>query len=53
MQYHRLPEQYSKIKTVFIRKKDAFLTSSLEKFIETIGEIRSVQGTTFPFFLRE
>lgn len=33
---HTLPEQYSKIKTVFIRRADTFLTSTMEKFIETI-----------------
>lgn len=32
---HYLPEKYSKINTVFIRRKDAYLTSTLEKFIET------------------
>lgn len=31
-----LPEQYSRIKTVFIRRADTFLTSTMEKFIETI-----------------
>ncbi|WP_342470972.1 LysR family transcriptional regulator [Ureibacillus sp. FSL K6-3587] len=33
---HRLPEQYSKVKTVFIRRKDSYLTASMEKFLETI-----------------
>ncbi|WP_077212986.1 LysR family transcriptional regulator [Bacillus dakarensis] len=33
---HLLPDQYSKIKTVFIRRADTYLTSSIEKFIETI-----------------
>ncbi|WP_458413724.1 LysR family transcriptional regulator [Schinkia sp. CFF1] len=36
IQCHTLPEQYSKIKTVFIRRADAYLTSTMEKFIETI-----------------
>lgn len=36
LQYHKLPEKYSKTKTVFIRRKDAFLTPTIEKFIETI-----------------
>lgn len=35
VQCHYLPEKYSKINTVFIRRKDAYLTSTLEKFIET------------------
>lgn len=34
--YYRLPETYSKIKTVFIRRADAYMTSTMEKFIETI-----------------
>ncbi|WP_213526597.1 LysR family transcriptional regulator [Paenibacillus sp. J31TS4] len=33
---HSLPEQYSRIKTVFIRRADAYLTSTMEKFLETI-----------------
>lgn len=33
---YTLPEQYSKIKTVFIRRADTYLTSTMEKFIETI-----------------
>src|SRR5699024_5557915 len=33
---HYLPEKYSEINTVLIRRKDAYLTSTLEKFIETI-----------------
>lgn len=33
-----LPERYSKIKTVFIRRTDAYLTTTMEKFIETIEE---------------
>ncbi|MBB6447613.1 LysR family transcriptional regulator [Bacillus benzoevorans] len=33
---HSLPEQYSQIKTVFIRRADTYLTSTIEKFIETI-----------------
>lgn len=36
IQCHTLPEQYSKIKTVFIRRADTYLTSTIEKFIETI-----------------
>jgi LysR family transcriptional regulator, cell division regulator len=35
---HSLPAQYSKIKTVFIRRADTYLTSTIEKFIETIEE---------------
>ncbi|MEH7387383.1 LysR family transcriptional regulator [Bacillus sp. JJ1521] len=36
IQFHKLPEQYSKIKTVFVRRADTFLTPTIEKFIETI-----------------
>ena len=36
VQSHILPEQYSKIKTVFIRRTDTYLTSTMEKFIEII-----------------
>lgn len=39
---HSLPEQYSKIKTVFIQRRDAFLTPTLEKFIETIEMTKDV-----------
>jgi DNA-binding transcriptional LysR family regulator len=40
IQCHYLPEKYSNIKTVFIRRKDAYLTSTLEKFIETFQAIK-------------
>lgn len=36
IQFHQLPEQYSKIKTIFIRRADTTLTPTIEKFIETI-----------------
>lgn len=39
---HTLPDQYSKIKTVFIRRADTYLTSTMEKFIETIELNKSV-----------
>lgn len=39
---HEVPDQYSKIKTVFIRRADAYLTSSMEKFIETIEENKKI-----------
>ena len=47
IQCHSLPEKYSKINTVFIRRKDAYLTSTLEKFIETIEQ--SDGETAYPF----
>lgn len=39
---HSLPEAYSKIKTVFIRRKDSYLTSTMEKLIETIAQHRKI-----------
>ncbi|KGR76872.1 LysR family transcriptional regulator [Ureibacillus manganicus] len=36
IQCHTLPDKYSKIKTVFIRRSDTYLTASIKKFIETI-----------------
>lgn len=36
IQMFTLPDEYSKIKTVFIRRADSYLTSTMEKFIETI-----------------
>lgn len=49
IQCHPLPEEYSKIKTVFIRNKEAFLTSTVEKFIDTIEETKAQEVYTFPF----
>ncbi|MGN7477779.1 LysR family transcriptional regulator [Solibacillus silvestris] len=37
---HPLPSEYSKVKTVFVRRADAYLTSTIEKFIETIEQNR-------------
>ena len=43
IQCHTLPKKYSEINTIFIRRSDSYLTSTIEKFIETIeafnGEI--------------
>ncbi|NEU29748.1 LysR family transcriptional regulator [bacterium LRH843] len=36
IQCHSLPEKYSKINTIFIRRADSYLTATVEKFIETI-----------------
>lgn len=36
IQCHTLPEKYSKINTIFIRRSNSYLTSTIEKFIETI-----------------
>jgi len=39
---YTLPEQYSKIRTVFIRRADSYLTSTMERFIETIEMSKSM-----------
>lgn len=36
IQCNPIPEQYSKISTVFIQRADTYLTNSMKKFIETI-----------------
>ncbi|QUW20494.1 LysR family transcriptional regulator [Sporosarcina sp. Marseille-Q4063] len=36
IQCHTLPQKYSEINTIFIRRSNAYLTSTIEKFIETI-----------------
>ncbi|MCZ2259137.1 LysR family transcriptional regulator [Sporosarcina sp. G11-34] len=36
IQCHELPEKYSKINTVFIRRSNSYVTSTIEKFIEAI-----------------
>lgn len=46
---HYLPDQYSKINTIFIRRSDAYLTSTIEKFIETIENTKSEPTDHFPF----
>lgn len=37
---YELPDKYSKISTDFIWRKDAFLTSAMNKFIQTVQEYR-------------
>ena len=39
---HPLPSKYSKVKTVFIRRADSYLTTTIEKFIETIEQNRQL-----------
>lgn len=39
---HQLPNEYSKVKTVFIRRADSYLTATIEKFIETIKQNRQL-----------
>lgn len=36
VQCYSLPEKYSKIKTVFIRRADSYLTTTMKRFLETI-----------------
>lgn len=38
LHFHSLPQQYSEIRTVFIRRADTHLTPTIQKFIETIEE---------------
>jgi DNA-binding transcriptional LysR family regulator len=40
---YSLPDPYSKVKTMFIRRKDTFLTNTLQKFIETIESNRNIE----------
>ncbi|RDW19740.1 LysR family transcriptional regulator [Oceanobacillus chungangensis] len=42
IQCHPLPDKYSKISTVFIIRKDAYLTNTLNKFIETIDNFTTI-----------
>jgi len=44
---HPLPEKYSRIRTVFIRRKDSYLTTTIEKFITTIE--KSKKAVQLPF----
>lgn len=46
---HPLPDEYSKINTVFIRRSDAYLTSTIEKFIETIENSKNIQSNQLLF----
>ncbi|KAB2488279.1 LysR family transcriptional regulator [Priestia endophytica] len=40
--YHPIPEKYSRISTVFIRRKDAYMTSSMRSLLNTIEEHRNI-----------
>lgn len=42
VQCYTLPRQYSEIKTIFIRRADSFLTTTVEKFIETINQCKEM-----------
>ncbi|MBY7143675.1 LysR family transcriptional regulator [Virgibacillus sp. NKC19-3] len=39
---HSIPNRYSNITTVFIRRADAYLTNTMEKFVETINDFSSI-----------
>lgn len=39
IQCHYLPEQYSKITTVFIYRQDQYITPALRKFVETVEQV--------------
>lgn len=49
IQCHHLPEKYSQINTIFIRRADAYVTATVETFIETINDCKeqSIQPLTF------
>ena len=38
-----LPDEYSKVKTMFIKRTDTFMTTTLKKFIETIEANKNLQ----------
>lgn len=46
IRFHALPDKYSKIKTVFIRRKDSYLTTTMEKFLETMMEYNKEHGAS-------
>lgn len=35
---HAIPEKYGSISTVFIRRKDSYMTNSMRSFLKTIEE---------------
>ena len=49
IQCHHLPEKYSKIDTLFICRKEAYQTASLEKFIETLETCKNDTKAPLPF----
>lgn len=38
--YHPIPKEYGSISTVFIRRKDVYMTKSMQSFLKTIAEHR-------------
>jgi len=50
IQYHTIPQKYSEINTVFIYRKEAYQTASLQKFIETIEVAKHDKQQPLPFF---
>lgn len=46
---HHLPDTYSKINTVFIRRSDTYLTSTIERFLETIELVKDESIEPQPF----
>jgi len=49
IQFHYLPDKYSKINTVFIRRKDSYLTPTIERFIDTIELVKNKTIEPQPF----
>lgn len=50
IQYYTIPRKYSEINTVFIYRKEAYQTASLQKFIETIEISKHDKQKPLPFF---
>lgn len=48
---HSLPDKYSKINTIFIRRSDAYLTATIERFIETIELVKDEIIEPQPFLI--
>ncbi|WP_029268196.1 LysR family transcriptional regulator [Virgibacillus alimentarius] len=42
IQCHEIPDKYSRISTSFIRRSDAYMTNTMNKFIETINKFTDV-----------
>ncbi|RYL94375.1 LysR family transcriptional regulator [Sporolactobacillus sp. THM7-4] len=49
--YFPVPDEFSKISTVFIHRSDAYVTKSMEKFIETITNFNDLKNTEANFAL--
>lgn len=50
IQCHSLPKNYSEIKTVFIRRSNTYLTTTIERFIETIEMSKGETSELLSFY---